>query len=321
MFVLCVMVCEYSFLVVDFIYFFFVYEGVEVELIVVMFGVSCWSFLVFIGEVQCVYDFGVCCIVFFFKVFEGLKIEDGVECFNVNGFILWVICQIKEVIFEMVIMIDVVFDFYFCDGYDGIVSQDGVVFNDEMIELFCKQVVVQVEVGVDLIGFSDMMDGWVGVIWEVFDDEGFEYVGIISYMVKYFFVYYGFFCEVFDFVLCVVGSKLIFKNKDMYQMDFVNVWEVIIEVQFDEQEGVDIMMVKFGLVYFDIIYCLCEELEFFIVVYNVSGEYLMVKVVVEWGWIDEKVVVLEMLLSFKCVGVDLIFIYYVCDVVVWLKEV
>ena len=153
----------------------------------------------------------------------------------------------------MAIMTDVALDPYSCDGHDGIVSQDGVVLNDETIELLCKQAVVQAEAGADLIGPSDMMDGRVGAIREALDDEGFEHVGIISYTAKYSSAYYGPFREALDSAPRAAGSKPIPKNKDTYQMDPANAREAITEAQLDEQEGADIMMVKPGLAYLDII--------------------------------------------------------------------
>merc|ERR1712070_775907 len=185
------MVREHSLSSADFIYPLFVHEGAEVEPIGAMPGASRWSLAALTGEVKRAYDLGVRCIVLFPKVSEGLKTEDGAECFNANGLIPRAIRQIKESIPEMAIMTDVALDPYSCDGHDGIVSQDGVVLNDETIELLCKQAVVQAEAGADLIGPSDMMDGRVGAIREALDDEGFEHVGIISYTAKYSSAYYG----------------------------------------------------------------------------------------------------------------------------------
>ena len=207
------MVREHSLSAADFIYPLFVHEGAEVEPIAAMPGASRWSLAALTGEVQRAYDLGVRCIVLFPKVSEGLKTEDGAECFNANGLIPRAIRQIKEAIPEMAIMTDVALDPYSCDGHDGIVSQEGVVLNDETIELLCKQAVVQAEAGADLIGPSDMMDGRVGAIREALDDEGFEHVGIISYTAKYSSAYYGPFREALDSAPRAAGSKPIPKKQ------------------------------------------------------------------------------------------------------------
>merc|ERR1711965_977477 len=177
------------------------------------------------GEVQRAWDLGVRCIVLFPKVSEELKTEDGAECFNENGLIPRAIRQINGAIPQMAIMTDVALDPYSCDGHDGIVSEEGVVLNDETIEQLCKQAVVQARAGADLIGPSDMMDGRVGPFREALDSAPRS-----------------------------TGSKPIPKNKDTYQMDPANAREAITEAQLDEQEGADIMMVKPGLAYLDIIH-------------------------------------------------------------------
>ena len=163
------MVREHSLSAADFIYPLFVHEGDGVEPIAAMPGASRWSLSALMGEVQRAWDLGVRCIVLFPKVSEELKTEDGAECFNENGLIPRAIRQIKGAIPQMAIMTDVALDPYSCDGHDGIVSEEGVVLNDETIEQLCKQAVVQARAGADLIGPSDMMDGRVGAIREALD--------------------------------------------------------------------------------------------------------------------------------------------------------
>ena len=314
------MVREHNLSAADFIYPLFVHEGADIEPISAMPGVSRWSLSALTGEVQRAWDLGVRCIVLFPKVSEGLKTEDGAECFNENGLIPRAIRQLKRDVPEMAIMTDVALDPYSCDGHDGIVSEEGVVLNDETIELLCRQAVVQAQAGADLIGPSDMMDGRVGAIREALDEEGFEHVGIISYTAKYSSAYYGPFREALDSAPRAAGNKPIPTNKDTYQMDPANAREAITEAQLDEQEGADIMMVKPGLAYLDIIHRLREESELPIAAYNVSGEYSMVKAAAERGWIDERAVVLETLLCFKRAGADLILTYHACDAAAWLRE-
>ena len=314
------MVREHTLSAADFIYPLFVHEGADVEPISAMPGASRWSLSALTGEVQRAWDLGVRCIVLFPKVSEGLKTEDGAECFNENGLIPRAISQLKRDVPEMAIMTDVALDPYSCDGHDGIVSDEGVVLNDETIELLCRQAVIQAQAGADLIGPSDMMDGRVGAIREALDEEGFEHVGIISYTAKYSSAYYGPFREALDSAPRAAGNKPIPTNKDTYQMDPANAREAITEAQLDEQEGADIMMVKPGLAYLDIIHRLREESELPIAAYNVSGEYSMVKAAAERGWIDERAVVLETLLCFKRAGADLILTYHACDAAAWLRE-
>ena len=313
------MVRENQLLPADFIYPLFVHEGAEVEPIGAMPGANRWSLDRLSAEVQRAWDLGIRCVVLFPKVSEGLKTEDGSESFNANGLIPRAIRQLKREVPDMAIMTDVALDPYSCDGHDGIVSPEGVVLNDETIDQLCKQAVMQAEAGADLIGPSDMMDGRVGAIREALDDAGFEHVGIISYTAKYSSAYYGPFREALDSAPRATTEKVIPKNKDTYQMDPANAREAITEAQLDEQEGADIMMVKPGLAYLDIICRLRDESELPIAAYNVSGEYSMVKAAAERGWIDERAVVLETLLSFKRAGADLILSYHACDAAEWLK--
>ena len=223
------MVREVSLSAADFIYPLFVHEGAEVEPIGAMPGANRWPLSALTAEVQRAWDLGVHCVVLFPKVAEGLKSEDGAECFNENGLIPRAIRQLKHDVPQMAIMTDVALDPYSCDGHDGIVSDEGIVLNDETIEQLCKQAVVQAAAGADLIGPSDMMDGRVGALREALDDEGFEHVGIISYTAKYSSAYYGPFREALDSAPRAAGSKPIPKNKDTYQMDPANAREAITE--------------------------------------------------------------------------------------------
>jgi len=314
------MVQEHSLHAADFIYPLFVHEGADVEPIKSMPGANRWNLDNLVAEVERAWNLGVRCIVLFPKVAESLKSEDGAECFNENGLIPRAIKRLKEELPDMTVMTDVALDPYSCDGHDGIVSSEGVVLNDETIEYLCRQAIVQAQAGADLIGPSDMMDGRVGAIREALDEEGFEHVGIISYTAKYSSAYYGPFREALDSAPRATSTKPIPKDKSTYQMNPANAREAITEAQLDEQEGADILMVKPGLAYLDIIYRLREESELPIAAYNVSGEYAMVKAAAERGWIDERAVVLETLLSFKRAGADLILTYHACDAAKWLKE-
>ncbi len=314
------MVRENSLTASDFIYPLFVHEGNEIEQIVAMPGANRWTMDGLVEEVIRAWNLGVRCVVLFPKVNDSLKTEGGEECFNENGLIPRAIRRLKKELPEMTIMTDVALDPYSIDGHDGIVSAEGIVLNDETIDNLCKQAIVQAEAGADLIGPSDMMDGRVGAIRESLDDEGFENVGIISYTAKYSSAYYGPFREALDSAPRSINLKPIPKDKSTYQMDPANSREAITEAQLDEQEGSDILMIKPGLAYLDIIYRLRQESELPIAAYNVSGEYSMVKAAAAKGWIDERSVVLETLLSFKRAGADLILTYHACDAAAWLNK-
>jgi len=313
------MVRETSLSPADFIYPLFVHEGATNEPIGAMPGCQRWSLEGLVQEVGRAWDLGIRCVVLFPKVADGLKTEDGAECFNEGGLIPRAIRRLKEIHPGMAIMTDVALDPYSCDGHDGIVSSEGVVLNDETVAILCQQAVAQARAGADLIGPSDMMDGRVGSIREALDEEGFEHVGIISYTAKYASAYYGPFREALDSAPRAAAGKPIPKDKSTYQMDPANAREAITEAQLDEQEGADIMMVKPGLAYLDIIHRLREESDLPIAAYNVSGEYAMVKAAAEKGWIDERAVVLETLLCFKRAGADLILTYHACDAAGWLR--
>ena len=304
----------------DFIYPLFVHEGATNEPIGAMPGASRWSLEGLVDEVGRAWDLGIRCVVLFPKVADGLKTEDGAECFNEHGLIPRAIRRLKQAHPQMAIMTDVALDPYSCDGHDGLVSDEGVVLNDETVTILCKQAVAQARAGADLIGPSDMMDGRVAAIREALDEEGFEHVGIISYTAKYASAYYGPFREALDSAPRAAAGKPIPKDKSTYQMDPANAREAITEAQLDETEGADIMMVKPGLAYLDIIHRLRTESELPIAAYNVSGEYAMVKAAAERGWIDERAVVLETLLCFKRAGADLILTYHACDAARWLQD-
>jgi porphobilinogen synthase len=314
------LVREHQLAPTDFIYPLFVHEGASIEPIGAMPGASRWSLEGLVDEVGRAWDLGIRCVVLFPKVADGLKSEDGAECFNEHGLIPRAIRLLKQVHPAMAIMTDVALDPYSCDGHDGIVSSEGVVLNDETVSILCQQAVAQARAGADLIGPSDMMDGRVGAIREALDEEGFEHVGIISYTAKYASAYYGPFREALDSAPRANAGKPIPGDKSTYQMDPANGREAILECQLDESEGADILMVKPGLAYLDIIYRLRQETEQPIAAYNVSGEYAMVKAAAERGWIDERAVTLETLLSFKRAGADLILTYHACEAAAWLRQ-
>jgi len=314
------LVREHHLRATDFIYPLFVHEGASNEPIGAMPGAQRWSVEGLVDEVGRAWDLGIRCVVLFPKVADGLKTEDGAECCNDHGLIPRAIRRLKQEHPGMAIMTDVALDPYSCDGHDGIVDGNGVVLNDETVAMLCRQAVAQARAGADLIGPSDMMDGRVGAIREALDEEGFENVGIISYTAKYASAYYGPFREALDSAPRPSNGKPIPKTKSTYQMDPANGREAITEALLDEQEGADILMVKPGLAYLDIVHRLRSETELPIAAYNVSGEYAMVKAAAERGWIDERAITLETLLCFKRAGADLILTYHACDAATWLRQ-
>tara|TARA_Y100001978_G_scaffold49983_1_gene44809 strand:+ start:554 stop:1555 length:1002 start_codon:yes stop_codon:yes gene_type:complete len=314
------MVCENKLHPEDFIYPLFIHEEIEKKEIDAMPGIYRWDISGLIKEVFRAYDLGIRCIVLFPKVNDDLKTEDGSECFNEAGLIPRVIRKLKQEIPEMAIMTDVALDPYSCDGHDGLVDENGVVLNDETIEILRRQALTQARAGADLIGPSDMMDGRVAAIRQTLDKEGFEDVAIISYTAKYSSAYYGPFRTALDSAPRSNNNKKIPKNKNSYQMDPANAREAFIECALDQFEGADIMMVKPGLSYLDIIYRLSSFSNKPIAAYNVSGEYSMIKAAAMKGWIEEKNIVLETLLSFKRAGAKLILTYHACDAAEWIKE-
>ena len=304
----------------DFIYPLFVHNKDYKEEISAMPGIYRWDISGLIMEVFRAWELGIKCIVLFPKVDDSLKTEDGAECFNEAGIIPTVIRKIKQEIPEMAIMTDVALDPYSCDGHDGLVDQEGNILNDETIEILTKQALTQAKAGADFIGPSDMMDGRVGAIRQSLDKNGFKEVGIISYTAKYSSAYYGPFRTALDSAPRLNPNKKIPTNKSSYQMDPANAKEAFIECALDQYEGADILMVKPGLSYLDVIYKLNNFSNKPIAAYNVSGEYSMIKAASLKGWIDEKDVVLETLLSFKRAGAKLILTYHACDAANWLKK-
>jgi porphobilinogen synthase len=199
-------------------------------------------------------------------------------------------------------MTDVAMDPYSSYGHDGIV-EDGEILNDESVEVLSKMAVSHARAGADMVAPSDMMDGRIGAMREALDEAGFEHTGIMAYSAKYASSYYGPFRDALD-------SAPGFGDKKTYQMDPANVQEAIKEAKLDEQEGADIVMVKPGLPYMDVIRAVKENVSVPVSVYNVSGEYAMLKAAAEKGWLNEEEAMMEALLGFKRAGADLIATYF-----------
>lgn len=250
---------------------------------------------------------GVRCVSLFPAIEDSLKDPKGSEGLNPDGLFQRAIKEVKNACPDMLVMTDVALDPYSSDGHDGIVNpQTGEILNDETLEILAKMALNQAKAGSDIIGPSDMMDGRVGYIRKALDENGFKNTAIMSYTAKYCSAFYGPFRDALD-------SAPKSGDKKTYQMDFSNIREAIRETQLDEAEGADILMVKPGLPYLDVIRAMRENTTLPIAVYNVSGEYAMVKAADEKGWINGEAVMMEMLTSFKRAGADMILTYFAED--------
>ena len=264
-------------------------------------------------------SYGVNQVVIFPKTPEHLKTPTGEEAFNPDGLAQRTIRLLKDTYPDLEVYTDVALDPYNSDGHDGIVRDDGVILNDETVEFLCRQAVSQARAGADCVSPSDMMDGRVGAIRRALDREGFTNVSIMSYTAKYASAFYGPFRDALASAPKAGSAhRIIPPNKKTYQQDPANYREALREARHDEAEGADIMMVKPGLPYLDIIRLLRDNTPLPIAAYHVSGEYAMLKAAAERGWLDEKEAVLEALTSLKRAGADLILTYYATEAAKWM---
>jgi porphobilinogen synthase len=262
---------------------------------------------------------GVNQVVIFPKTPDHLKTSTGEEAFNPNGLSQRTISLLKDAYPDLEVYTDVALDPYNCDGHDGIVRDDGVILNDETVEFLCRQAVSQARAGADCVSPSDMMDGRVAAIRAALDSEGFTDVSIMAYTAKYASAFYGPFRDALESAPQPgKAHRVIPPNKREYQMDPGNYREALREAAADELEGADIMMVKPGLPYLDVVRALRDNTTLPISVYHVSGEYAMLKAAAERGWLDEKAAALEALMCFRRAGADLILTYYSVQAAKWL---
>ena len=307
------MVAEHTLSVNDFIFPMFVMEGqgqkVEIKSMPGIYRYSLDTLLLALAEVV---DLGIKCICIFPNYPEEKKDKYGSESTVPGTLYLECIRTIKVKYPELQIMTDVALDPYSSDGHDGIV-ENGKVLNDETVEVLCKMAVAQAAAGADIIGPSDMMDGRIGAIREALDIAGFEDVSIMAYTAKYASAFYGPFRDALD-------SAPKFGDKKTYQMDPANVKEALIEADLDYEEGADMLMVKPALSYLDVIKTLKDNYSIPITAYNVSGEYAMIKAADANGWIDGQKAMMEMLLSMKRAGADIILTYFALEAAAILKK-
>lgn len=263
-------------------------------------------------EVKELWKMGLCSVLLFVKVPDDLKDNEGKEALNPFGLMQRAIKTVKNACPEMLVMTDVAMDPYSIYGHDGII-QDGQIINDETVEFLTEMSISHAQAGADFVAPSDMMDGRILGIREGLDDEGLINTGIMSYSAKYASAFYGPFRDALD--SAPVAIKDIPKDKKTYQMDFANRFEAVRETQMDIDEGADIVMVKPGSAYLDILREIKNEVDVPVAVYQVSGEYAMLKAAAEKGWLDHDAVMMEQLIAFKRAGANIIASYFAKDVV------
>ena len=287
---------------------FFVVEGMGVkEEIPSMPNYYRFSLDLLYMEVKVLWAMGLKSVLLFVKVPDKLKDNAGTEALNSKGLMQRAIQTVKDACPEMLVMTDVALDPYSSFGHDGIV-EEGVILNDETSELLAEMAVSHVEAGADFVAPSDMMDGRIGVIREALEDEGYTDTGIMSYSAKYASAFYGPFRDALD-------SAPGFGDKKTYQMDYANRFEALRETEMDIDEGADIVMVKPGMPYLDIVREVKNEYDVPVAVYQVSGEYSMIKAAAEKGWLDHDQTMMESTMAFKRAGADIIASYFAKDIV------
>lgn len=260
-----------------------------------------------IDEVNELWNLGLRSVLIFVKVPDAKKDNKGTEALNPEGLMQQAVQTIKSITPNMVVMTDVALDPYSNYGHDGIV-ENGKILNDETVAVLGEMALSHAQAGADIVAPSDMMDGRIGHIRQRLEDENFPDTGIMSYSAKYASSFYGTFRDALD-------SAPGFGDKKTYQMDFANRFDALTESEKDIAEGADILMVKPGIAYLDIVYELSQKLPIPIAVYQVSGEYAMLKAAAEKGWLDYENVMLEQLIAFKRSGARLIASYFAKEAV------
>jgi len=260
-----------------------------------------------VKEVKELWNMGLKCVLLFIKCRDELKDNTGKEAWNKNGLMQRSIKAIKDAVPEIYVMTDVALDPYSSYGHDGIV-ENGEIVNDATVEALVEMSLSHAEAGADMVAPSDMMDGRVGAIRQGLEENDFAKVGIMAYSAKYASCFYGPFRDALD-------SAPGFGDKKTYQMDYANRIEAVKEALMDVEEGADIVMVKPGLPYLDIVREVKNAVNVPVSVYNISGEYAMIKAAAKMGWVDENKAILETLTSIKRAGADLIATYFAKDAV------
>ena len=300
------MVAETNLKIESLIYPLFIVDGKNMKIpINSMPNCFRWSLDLLIKEIEICGELGIKNFVLFPAVDDSLKDKTATYSYSSANFYLKAINTIKNKFPEFTLMSDVAMDPYSSDGHDGLVIKGGID-NDQSLPILCKMALSQAEAGIDIIGPSDMMDGRIGAIREVLDDNNFKNTSIMSYTAKYASAFYGPFRDALD-------SAPKYGDKKTYQMDPRNKKESLIEAELDEIEGADILMIKPALSYLDVIQTVKENTNLPVSAYNVSGEYSMVHAAAEKGWLDYDQTLIEVLTSIKRAGADIILTYFAKD--------
>ncbi len=300
----------------DLIYPMFVRDGDgQREAVESMPAIERLSIDLLVDEAAEIARLGIPAIALFPVVGASVKSETAEEAWNPDGLVQRAVRALKDAQTDLGVITDVALDPYTSHGQDGLLDADGYVTNDATLDALVQQAMSHAEAGVDVVAPSDMMDGRIGAIREAFEDAGHVNTRILAYSAKYASSFYGPFRD-------AVGSagNLGGGNKYTYQMDPANSNEALHEVALDIDEGADMVMIKPGLPYLDIVRRIKDELQFPTYVYQVSGEYAMLKAAGQNGWIDERACVLEALLSIKRAGADGILTYFAKAVAGWLRD-
>lgn len=278
-------------------------------------GIERLSVDLLVDHARHLHGLGIPAMALFPVIDPARKSLDAEEAWNDDGLAQRALRAIKDAVPEMMLMADVALDPYTAHGQDGIIDQTGYVLNDQTTEALVRQALSQVRAGADIVAPSDMMDGRIGAIRQALESEGFVHAVIVSYAAKYASSFYGPFRD-------AVGSatSLGQADKRQYQMDPANSDEALREVALDLDEGADMVMIKPGMPYLDIVRRVREAFEVPTLVYQVSGEYSMLSAAIAHGWLSEREVVTESLLGFKRAGADAILTYFAERVAHWLAE-
>ena len=308
------LVREYTLSPADLIMPYFIVEGEGKRIpIASMPGINRLSIDLIVEECKDLEALGVKGVALFPVVENKLKNKQCTEAYKSDALYARAISLLKQAVPNIVLIGDVALDPYNSDAHDGIVDEKGNILNDASLAILAKMALCQARAGIDLIAPSDMMDGRVVYLRKVLDENGFAKVGIVSYTAKYASSFYGPFRDALD-------STPSFGDKKTYQMDYGNSKEALREANLDTNEGADILLVKPGLAYLDIVQQIAKRSLLPVAVYNVSGEYAMLKFAAQNGAIDYKSSVWEVLLSCKRAGASFIFTYHAKELATWMKK-
>lgn len=297
------------------IYPLFILEGMNRrEVIHSMPGIERLSVDLLLKEAEELVRLNIPAIALFPLIDESKKSLLAEEAYNPNGLVQHAVRELKKSFPELIVITDIALDPYTSHGQDGVIDEKGYVLNDKTTEILVKQALSHAEAGVAMVAPSDMMDGRIGAIRLAFEENNFVNTKILAYSAKYASSFYGPFRE------AVGSAKSLGKaDKFQYQMDPRNIDEALHEIALDLQEGADIVMIKPGMPYLDVVRQTKELFRVPTFVYQVSGEYAMLKAAAQMGWLDEKAVVMESLISIKRAGANAIFTYFAKQVAEWLQ--